>query len=272
VVTSARSEVSLVHRAASAFFIFQLTLHTLQSQLRDAKYPSNTFETPRGPVYYGSRRQTTGDIYQTTRHHSANDHNQGPDRGPYQDWESHVSEASTFTVGAHTNADVVTIAEEMVNRSLARGVHFDPDPSLVLGTIAVTHELKPRFVPVRVKYDTASDVNFVPLALVEKNGLSEFMVKLEGDDSGDNVFLGLNNQEYVIHQTITLKWSAATMHNVRTTHFHVAEDLPYDMVLGNPFVQDNRVFHPQRVALPLRHKYRDSGKDCHVRDSTLEYC
>jgi hypothetical protein len=271
VVASASSEVSRAHRAVSTFIVFQLTLRTLslilqdiQSQLRDVKYPSNRSETPRGPVYYGSRRQTTGDIHQTTRHQSTNEPNHGSNRGSYQDWESHVSEASTFTVGAHTNVDVVTIAEEMVTRSLARGVHFDPDPSLILGTIAVTHELKPRFVPVRVKYDTGSDVNFVPLALIEKNGLSEFMVKLEGDDSDDNVFLGLNNQEYVIHHTITLKWSAATMHNVRTTHFHVAEDLPYDMVLGNPFVQDNRVFHPQRVALPLRHKYRDSGKYWHV--------
>jgi hypothetical protein len=154
----------------------------------------------------------------------------------------------------------VTLAEEVVARSVTRGIHFDPDPSLVLGTIVVTHEDKPRFVPIRAKYDTGSDVNFIPFTLVERNGLSEFLVKLKDNTLEDNVFLGLNNQEYVIHHTITLQWSAATMHNVRTTHFHVADDLPYDMVLGNPFIQENRVFNPQRVALPLRRKHRDSGK------------
>jgi hypothetical protein len=154
----------------------------------------------------------------------------------------------------------MTLAEEVVAKSVARGVHFDPDPSLVLGTVAIVHEVKPRFVPVRVKYDTGSDANFVPFALIEKNGLSEFLVNLETDPSESNVFVGLNDQEYVIHHTIEIQWSAATMRNVRTTQFHVAEDLPYDMILGNSFVQENKVFHPQRVALPLHHKHQNSSK------------
>ena len=177
-----------------------------------------------------------------------------------RDSASAITTETSFTVGTISTADAATVAEEIVKRSLASGIHFDPDVTLTLGTIVVTHEEKPRFVPVRAKYDTASDVNFVPLSLVEKNGLSEFLVRLNEDANEDNVFVGINNQEYTIHHTITLKWSAATMHNIRTTYFHVAEDLPFDMVLGNPFIQDNQVFHPQRVALPLRHKHRSSGK------------
>ena len=173
----------------------------------------------------------------------------------WQNWESTAAEASSFTIGSQSTAEVMTLAEEVVARSVARGVHFDPDPSLVLGTVVIVHESKPRFVPVRAKYDTGSDANFIPYELIKNNGLLEFLVKLEVDSLEDNVFIGLNDQEYTIEYTIELQWSAATMRHVRTTQFHVAEDLPYDLVLGNPFIQANQVFHPQRVALPLHHKH-----------------
>jgi hypothetical protein len=126
--------------------------------------------------------------------------------------------------------------------------------------VVIVHETKPRYVPVRAKYDTGSDANFVPRELIDKNKLSEFLVKLETSSPEDNIFVGLNNQEYIINYTIELQWSAATMRHVRTTQFHVAEDLPYDVVLGNPFIQANQVFHPQRVALPLHHKQTTSSK------------
>jgi len=177
-----------------------------------------------------------------------------------QDWESTVTRESYFTVGPQSVAEVMTLAEEVVAKSVARGVHFDPDPSLVLETVVIVHETQPRFVPVRAKYDTGSDANFVPYELVRKNGLSDFLKKLETTSPEDNVFLGLNNQEYIIDHTIELQWSAATMRHVRTTQFHVAEGLPYDVVLGNPFIQENQVFHPERVALPLHHKLGSSGK------------
>ncbi|CAN9232778.1 unnamed protein product [Alternaria alternata] len=177
-----------------------------------------------------------------------------------QDWESTVTRESYFTVGPQSIAEVMTLAEEVVAKSVARGVHFDPDPSLVLGTVVIVHETQPRFVPVRAKYDTGSDANFVPYELVRKNGLSDFLKKLETTSPEDNVFLGLNNQEYIIDHTIELQWSAATMRHVRTTQFHVAEGLPYDVVLGNPFIQENQVFHPERVALPLHHKLGTSAE------------
>ncbi|CAN9266421.1 unnamed protein product [Alternaria alternata] len=177
-----------------------------------------------------------------------------------QDWESTVTRESYFTVGPQSVAEVMTLAEEVVAKSVARGVHFDPDPSLVLGTVVIVHETQPRFIPVRAKYDTGSDANFVPYELVRKNGLSDFLKKLETTSPEDNVFLGLNNQEYIIDHTIELQWSAATMRHVRTTQFHVAEGLPYDVVLGNPFIQENQVFHPERVALPLHHKLGTSAE------------
>jgi hypothetical protein len=180
------------------------------------------------------RRLEYHDVTTTDQLRLLNSHVQAASQGVafHRDSASAMTGETNFTVGAYSTADVVTIT---------------------LGTIVVTHEEKPRFVPVRAKYDTGSDVNLVPIALVEKNGLSDFLVKLDEDGSEDNVFLGINNQEYVIHHTITLKWSAATMHNIRTTYFHVAEDLPYDMVLGNPFVQDNQIFHPHRGSGKSRH-------------------
>ena len=212
-------------------------------------------------IVAGIRQQSdTGSHPATAQSQENRSSNHGIGRHVHQDWESSASGISAFTVGPYSTADVVTVAEEVITKSVARGIHFDPDPSLVLGTIVVTHEENPRFVPVRAKYDTGSEVNIVPIALVEKNGLLEFLVELEAGTFESKVY-GLNDQEFIIHHTISLQWSAATMRNVRTTRFHVADASPYDMLLGNPFIQENKVFDPQRVALPLRHGPRSSGEN-----------
>ncbi|KAF1955573.1 hypothetical protein CC80DRAFT_505450 [Byssothecium circinans] len=160
-----------------------------------------------------------------------------------------------FTVGQESTgresvADVVTLAEKAVTQTIAKGIAFDSNPSLTFGSIALTHKAQPRYVPVRAKYDTGSDVNLVPAQLIVSNDLSSLLVE------GEDTFIDLNNQEYHTHHTITLKWCAVNMHKMRTTTFHVTDDLPFDMVLGDPFIQENAVFDPQRVALPLRRKHR----------------
>ncbi|KAF2725247.1 hypothetical protein K431DRAFT_290929 [Polychaeton citri CBS 116435] len=176
------------------------------------------------------------------------------------DLESMASGAGSFTTDRESLADIVTLADEVVTKSMARGTNFDNNPSMVLGTITVTHESKPRFVPVRAKYDTGADANFIPSAFVKAHGLSSLLEELLEDGSHSNLFIGLNNEEFYIQHTITLQWCASTMHRVRTTKFHVADDLPYDMLLGDPFIQENRIFDPQRVALPLRRRRRNSAQ------------
>ena len=169
-----------------------------------------------------------------------------------------TSETSTFKSGRESLADVASIADSIVARGVALEMHFDRDPSLVVGIIFITHEEKGRFVPVRAKYDTGSDANFIPSALVERARLSAILVPLEDDSV--NVFVGLNNQEYHPTHMVTLDWCASTMHKTQATKFHVIDDVPYDILLGNPFVIENNVFTPPRVALPLRHKNRTAGK------------
>jgi hypothetical protein len=220
------------------------------------------------------RRSNMGFHGSTADAHKSGLRNQNMGCQASSSWESRVSAEPAFTVKSYSFNDVMNMANGMVARRLARSIHSDPDSSIVLATIVVTHEAKPRFVPARAKYDTGSDANFVPHALVKESGLLEFMVKLEAGTSEENteagvpkrnVSIGLDNQEHIIHHTITLQWSAATMWKARTTQFHVAEDLPYDMVLGNPFIQENGVFDSQRVALPVRRKYPCAGKFLHAK-------
>jgi hypothetical protein len=52
------------------------------------------------------------------------------------------------------------------------------------------------------------------------------------DGPGSDVFVGLNQQEYIVSNTITLKWCEVTMHRMLETVFHVADALPYDVLLG----------------------------------------
>lgn len=52
------------------------------------------------------------------------------------------------------------------------------------------------------------------------------------------------------------------MHKVRKTLFHVVDEVGYDLLLGDDFIMENKVFNTPRSALPLRraHKHRDACK------------
>ncbi|THW88996.1 hypothetical protein D6D15_05575 [Aureobasidium pullulans] len=143
----------------------------------------------------------------------------------------------------------------------ARGIGSrDPecgiDLSITDSTITVTHEDKPRYISARAKYDTGSEVNFTSSEFVTENGLTPLLNRLKDPE----IFVGLNNQEYHVKHTIVLHWCGSRMHKVRTTTFFVADEVPYDILLGNEFILRNRVFDPQRAALALRHKYRHSAQ------------
>lgn len=177
--------------------------------------------------------------------------------------ESPQSDISSFTIDPRSEADAVAIRRELLLKDIASDLVSSASPSLVMGTIAVAHESKPRYVPVKAKYDTGADVNFMPIAFLEKHGLSSMQEELVEETPGDNVFIGLNNEEYIVLSTVTLHWCASNMHRMRKTKFHVANDMPFDMLLGDPFIQENRTFDPQRIALPLRRKHRSSCEYCY---------
>jgi hypothetical protein len=90
--------------------------------------------------------------------------------------ESHRSDAdsvltteSSCTVSHSTRGDTDALASDIHSRSKAKANHFGSNPSLTLGALTLTHEEQPRYVSVRTKYNSDSDANFLPSALIEEN-------------------------------------------------------------------------------------------------------
>ncbi|KAG9556939.1 hypothetical protein KCU71_g11190, partial [Aureobasidium melanogenum] len=181
------------------------------------------------------------------------DHVQGPG------WLSSFSDAFANKLSQVSMADLehtVTFAEGIIARSVERGMQFDNDPSEPVGTIIATHEGKPRYVPVKAKYDTGSEANFIAAGFLKEHNLSALLQKLPKDDW----FRGMNECRYPVTYTITLDWCASTMNKVRKTQFYVVEEVPFDIIIGNPFILDNRVFQQSKVALPCRYEHLSAGK------------
>ena len=174
----------------------------------------------------------------------------------------------SYDTSRDTNDEVASLAETIMAGTKIQGIRFDSDPSLVTGTITIAHETVPRFVPVRIKYDTGSDANFIPSILLQEHGLAELVEGVSSDDGGPEwIFLGLNQQEYAVKQSITLYWCSSTMRKTRKSVFHVIDDMGYDLLLGNPFIIENDVFRTTtRSALPITfvRKHRDAGKSRHM--------
>lgn len=187
------------------------------------------------------------------QHESSRQHSRG-------DWQSAFTSTSSATVRTEMTADIATLADKAASRAMAKGVLAGGDPSLTIGTIVLTHMEKPSYVPVRAKYDTGADANFVSYQFTEQHGLSELLNDLGQEGSEEVIFDGLDEHEYRIRHTITLHWCAAAMHRMRTTLFHVASQLPYDILLGNDFIQENSVLSFSRPALPLRMKKKSKGE------------
>ncbi|KAG9671318.1 hypothetical protein KCU99_g5701, partial [Aureobasidium melanogenum] len=167
------------------------------------------------------------------------------------DWRPSISRASSFTI------DQLSISTSQLSGGTAyRYSSVSIDPSITDSTITVIHEDKPRYIAARAKYDTGSDVNFTSSAFVVENGLSPLLEELDHSE----IFVGLNDQEYHVKHTVVLHWCAATMHKARTTTFFVADEVPYDILLGNEFIIRNRVFEPQRTVLALRYKHRSAAQ------------
>jgi hypothetical protein len=165
-------------------------------------------------------------------------------------WRPSVSRSSSFTVD-----EVSLSASQTFDRAGDRKAVIGIDYSITNSTITVTHEDAPRYIAARAKYDTGSDVNFTSSAFVADNRLSALLETLEKAE----IFVGLNSKEYHVKHTIVLHWCASTMHKTRTTTFFVADEVPYDILLGNEFIINNRVFEPERTVLALRQKHHSSG-------------
>jgi hypothetical protein len=166
------------------------------------------------------------------------------------DWHPSISRSSSFTI------DPVSLStSEMSGGIRTRRAVVDTDRSVTDSTITVIHEDEPRYIAARAKYDTGSDFNFTSSAFVTKHGLSTLLEILDNAE----VFVGLNSQEYHVKHTIVLHWCASTMHKTRTTTFFVADEVPYDILLGNEFIIQNGIFEGRRAVLALRHKHRSAG-------------
>lgn len=185
-------------------------------------------------------------------------------RGARKEGGHGVDLADNSSLLSHDTSGGASLAETIIAGSKIQGVRFDSDPSLVTGTITITHEDIPRFVPVCIKYDTGSDANFIPSTLLQDHGLLELIESLASDvEQSECVFFGLNQQEYPVKQVVTLHWSPSNSRKTRKSVFHIVDDMGYDLLLGNPFICENDVFgKPARSALPISfaRKHHNAGK------------
>ncbi|KAJ8106800.1 hypothetical protein OPT61_g9303 [Boeremia exigua] len=179
------------------------------------------------------------------------------------DRPSLLSQRTFDTAKAGSIADVVSLADEVATRAFRNGTYFGKDLSIETGTVVIlpkhSSEDRPSYVPILAKYDTGADGNFISINFVRHHDLVDRLVEIQEDGSVETVFYGLDGHEYRITHTVTLHWCSATMNKIRHTLFHVAEEVPYDLLLGNDFIMENRVLNPQRVGLPLRSKRKTQG-------------
>ncbi|KAF3004795.1 hypothetical protein E8E13_002947 [Curvularia kusanoi] len=168
---------------------------------------------------------------------------------PHDDRYSVFSQRTFNTATAGSIADVVSLADEIATRAVRNGTYFGNDLSIETGTVVILpkHQPKerPRHVPIVAKYDTGADGNFISIDFLRQHHLEDRLVEIQEDGSVETIFVGLDGHEYHITHTITLHWCSATMNKIRHTLFHVAEEVPYDLLLGNGFIMENRILDPQ---------------------------
>lgn len=141
---------------------------------------------------------------------------------------------------------------------------LDQDLSMLDAVIAKTHQ-EPSgssWFPVRGKYDTGSDANFITKTLITAQGLESQLEALSTTDIGSRGFTGLNQQTCLPTHKLRLSWCARNAFKYSLTDFYVVEDAPYDIVIGNPYIQEAKVFQrsEKRVALPIFSSYKPKGK------------
>jgi hypothetical protein len=92
--------------------------------------------------------------------------------------------------------------------------------------------LVPQFVPVRSKYDTGSDENFVSAEILNKNGIDPTIITtiLEENRKKRELHM-LNNLTYIPKQEVRLSWHKHNDMKQREDVFIIVEDAPFDVLI-----------------------------------------
>lgn len=165
---------------------------------------------------------------------------------------------ATPKVASNSKRDSVVTSHSPESREL------DEDLSMLDAVIAKTHQepYGSSWFPVRGKYDTGSDANFITKTLITAQGLESQLEALSKTDIGSRGFTGLNQQTCLPTHKLELSWCARNAFKYSLTEFYVVDDAPYDIVIGNPYIQEAKVFQrsDKRVALPIFSSYKPKGK------------
>ena len=89
--------------------------------------------------------------------------------------------------------------------------------------------------PVRGKYDTGADGDFVALEVLERAKLAEFIKPLDHP-----AVVTALNQKLELRSKITLTWVLNHDTESEERDFYVAPDADFDILLGNPYLKEHR--------------------------------
>jgi hypothetical protein len=137
---------------------------------------------------------------------------------------------------------------------------FHSSPVLGFSIFSVTFTLdvaegkRPIFYPAKAKFDTGCVDCLITEAVIRKYNLDEWREKCV-----ERTYLALGNSEVISNSLLHLNWSANNETTLRRNLFYVVADSPFELLLGETFMNDNSRFIP---ALPVRLRFGKSKGKC----------
>ena len=138
------------------------------------------------------------------------------------------------------------------------------DWTLLDAVIVFVRDDGPKWEPVCGKYDTGSDENFIRREILNRADAESLLEPFEGE-----VFAGLDRQEVAPTHRVWLTWHDSRGGKSRRTRFYLVEDAPFDIILGNPHIQEEQILQRQFAALPLRRKPKTAGEYIFTEQSSF---
>lgn len=205
------------------------------------------------------------DLLRGVCHHFESGNNTfGDEKSPQSEW-NFTNPYEPSLVGRGSIVDMTNAA------TVQPGQVVENDSTMILGTITVVHEAAPRYVPFRAKYDSGSEENFVSLAFVQEHGLTSLLQEVPDGEQDHFTFIVLNDVEVQARHTLTLHLCPSNMRRMRKTLFHVVDEVPYDLLIGEPFITANNVWDRARPVLHLIRKYGRCESLLMPMSQTLEH-
>ncbi|RFN44796.1 hypothetical protein FIE12Z_10990 [Fusarium flagelliforme] len=119
-------------------------------------------------------------------------------------------------------ADVQELMTNDFTRSLVVIIHTKNEDGILV----------PQFVPVRSKYDTGSDENFVSAEILNKNGIDPTLITTIPEENRKKRELHmLNNFTFIPKQEVRLSWHKHNDMRQREDVFIIVEDAPFDVLI-----------------------------------------